>query len=140
MASNATYQNLRWQKRNAEAQRDNYQRQINALQYKISRLKSVKKIIERQKNDFNSIKTTSKKIIEGEYDWYGTQYEKYKTLGQDVIWANDAYYKNVLDYTLDSLNDEITRLENEVLTTKGLMGRVFSWINSLSNQIENFFN
>lgn len=129
------------------AQRDNTQRQYNACadriedyEYLLNRLRPVKEILTSQKASFKSVRRADEDLLDGITGWEGQQYNDFLTKGEALKGENNYYLNHSLDHVLDSLNDEITRIENLKLNEYGLLGRLGSALNSLGNAIENFFN
>lgn len=134
------YNRLVRQRRNARSQYNACSDRIENYDYLIRRLKSAKERVAEQKRTFNTINKEDKKIYKEKYDWEGQKYNSFKIKGEVATDFNDDYYKNTLDYVLDSINNEITRLQNERMEEYGLLGQLGSKINSLGTKIENFFN
>ncbi len=134
------YNRLVRQRRNARSQYNACSDRIENYDYLIRRLKSAKERVAEQKRTFNTINKEDKKIYKKKYEWKGKNYDSFKIKGDVATDFNDDYYKNTLDYVLDSINNEITRLQNERMEEYGLLGQLGSKINSLGTKIENFFN
>ena len=123
------------------AERDRYQAQVDSNNRKISRLKKARDNVHSQKKTFDGLRKDAKNIMEGSYSWEGNSHNLFKdSKGYRLNAANDRYYKNSLDYIEDSLNNEITRLQNENYSKLGLIGQLTSAINSLINDIRNLVN
>ena len=115
-------------------------KRIEHNKYLIGRLKPVKGIVAAKKGDFSKVMRLDKKILQEKYEWKGENYRTFQSKGNDLI-SEDADFQNkTLDHILDSLNNEITRLENENLKEFGLIGWLTAQINSLANTIENAAN
>lgn len=140
MADSAEYNKLVNEKRNAQKQYNACKDRIEDCNYLIQRLKRAKSTLTEQKSNYKSIKQQDSATISKNYKWEGTQYNRFKTLGNSLLDEDNYYYKNEIDRVLDSINDEITRLENQQMKDYGVLGQLGSWINSLGNKIENFFN
>lgn len=140
MADNAEYNKLVSQRNSARAQYNSCSSRINDCDELLRRLRKAKTAIKEQKETFKSIKKSDKNISKEKHDWEGSTYNSFKKKMGSLVDENEYYYKNSLDHVLDAINDEITRIENKKNDEKGLLGRLGSWINSLSNEIENFFN
>ncbi len=113
---------------------------IEECNYLLRRLRKAKERVAEQKRQFKTIKKEDEKIYKEKYEWEGQNYNSFKVKGDVAVDRNEDYYKNTLDYVLDSINNEITRIENKRMQEYGLLGRLGSTINSLANKIENFFN
>lgn len=140
MADQAEYDSLVNQRKNARARRDACQRRINEYDYLLGRLRPAKESIADLKKDFKKNKKADEKLYDKKHDWEGSTYNSFKSKMGTLMSENESYYKYSLDHVLDSLNNEITRIENLRLKEYGLLGEIGSWINSLSNKIENFWN
>ncbi len=138
--NNQEYNNLVSQKRSAQSQYSSCETRIENYDYLLRRLRSAKESIADLKDAFKDIKKSDKKTYEEKHDWKGTTHSTFGSKVSSLNTENENYYKNSIDYVLDSINNEITRLENERMNEYGLLGRLGSWINSLANKIENFFN
>lgn len=113
---------------------------IEEYEYLLRRLKSAKRSIVELKSNFKSNKKLDNELKKEKREWEGSTCKKFKTKMTNVVDANDSYYKGSIDHILDSLNNEITRIENKKYREYGLLGELSSWINSLSNKIENILN
>lgn len=140
MSDNADYNKLINQKSNAQARYNSCKSRIENCDYLLSRLRPAKESIKELKFAFKKTKKADKVLCGGKYSWRGSTYDEFDLKMMDLMHTNDAYYIGSIDYVLDSINNEITRIENQRLSEYGLLGQLGSWINSLSNQIENFFN
>lgn len=140
MSNNAEYDNLVSQKSSAQSQYNACSSRIENCDYLLRRLRSAKESIVELKEAFKVNKKLDKNLHEEKHDWKGSTYSSFSSKMSSLIDVNDIYYKDSIDHILDSLNDEITRIENQRMSEYGLLGRLGSWINSLANKIENFFN
>lgn len=140
MSDNAEYDRLVSQKSSAQSQYNACSSRIENCDYLLRRLRPAKESIVELKEAFKNNKKADKNLYDEKHEWKGSTYDLFISKMSALIEANDIYYKNSVDYVLDSLNDEITRIENQRMKDYGLLGKLGSWINSLSNEIENFFN
>ena len=134
------YNSLVRQRKNARSQYNACSDRIENYDYLIRRLKNAKERVAEQKRTFNTINKEDKKIYKAKYEWKGKNYDSFKIKGNVATDFNDDYYKDTLDYVLDSINNEITRIQNKRIEEYGLLGRLGAKINSLGTKIENFFN
>ena len=134
------YNRLVKEKISKQNQYNSCKARIEENEYLLKRLRSVKETVAEQKKAFKQIKKDDKNTIKDKYSWKGSNYNDFKSKGADLLDEDERYYKHSIDYVLDSLNNEITRIENEILKEYGLLGRLGSAINSLTNKIVNFFN
>lgn len=140
MSDNAEYDRLVGEKSNAQAQYDSCEDRIEDCDYLLRRLRSVKESIVELKGEFKNNKKLDKKLHEEDHDWKGSTYNSFSSKMTSLRETNETYYKDSIDHVLDSLNNEITRIENQRMSEYGLLGQLGSWINNLANKIENFFN
>lgn len=140
MSDNAEYDSLVNQKKSKQREYNDCEDRIDDCNAKLRRLRAAKESIADLKSDFKDNKKLDKKMKKEERKWEGSTNDTFKSKMDVLIDTNDDYYKYSIDYTLDSINNEITRLENVKLSEKGLLGRLGASINSLANKIENFFN
>lgn len=136
----AKYNSLKSKKKNLKYQKSECENRIAENEYKIKRLKKAKKNVTELKTEYRNLKRNDNALKNRNATWKGSTLKKYKSEGEEVNTENGNYYKQGLDRVLDSLNNEITRLENENYNEKGFLGKIVSSINSLTNKIENFFN
>lgn len=134
------YENLKSQQRATRRKYTASRDRIEEYEYRIRRLKIVKETVEEQKSRFKALKKEDERIIEAKRSWEGETKKTFVDKGSSMIDENNYYYKYSLDYVLDALNDEITRLENKKYAEYGVLGNLVSLLNSLANKIENFFN
>lgn len=140
MESNKEYEGLISRRDNARGQYNASMRRIEDYNYMIRRLKNVKTMISDEKKAFKTLKKADEEILDAKRNWEGQTKTDFLTKGDAMTSENNYYYKNSLDRILDALNDEITRLENKRNREYGILGDLASLINSLANEIENFFN
>ncbi len=140
MSDNQEYNRLCRQKRNAQSNYNSCASRIENCDYLLGRLRKAKESISDLKDTFKTIKKSDKKSLDGKHEWKGSTYNALSGKVSSMNETNDSYYNNSIDYVLDSINNEITRIENERMSEYGLLGELGSWINSLANKIENFFN
>lgn len=134
------YEELKSQQRTARNRYNASQERIEEYDYLIRRLKKVKEEVKEQKSRFKTLKKADEKILDAKRSWEGQTKKSFATKGESMAAENDYFYKYSLDYVLDALNDEITRLENKRNAEYGVLGNLASLLNSLANKIENFFN
>lgn len=140
MSNNADYDSLVSQKRSAQRKYNACEDRIDALNAKLRRLRAAKESVTDLKESFKDNKKLDKKMKKEDRKWTGSTNDTFKSKMDSLIETNDDHYKYSIDYALDKINDEITRIENIKLEEKGLLGRLGASINSLANKIENFFN
>ncbi len=140
MSDNAEYDKLVSQKRSAQSRYNSCQSRIDNCNYLLRRLRKAKESISDLKKSFKDNKKLDEKLRKEKCDWEGFTYDSFKSKMSTLIDTNDDYFKGSIDKVLDSLNNEITRIENKRMSEYGLLGELGSWINSLANKIENFFN
>ena len=140
MADSAEYQTLLNKQSETRSEYTACENRIGEYDYLLGRLRPVKQTLQEQKSNFSSIKKSDKNIINEKYAWKGVNYNDFKSSGDELEQVNNDYYKNTLDYLLDSINDEITRIENKRMQEKSLLGYLGSALNSIANEIENFLN
>ncbi|MBQ8327757.1 MAG: DUF5082 family protein [Lachnospiraceae bacterium] len=139
----AELQSARAEKATHESARSSKQTTYNSNLDKISRLKGVKNTLETQKEYAKSKRKSLKNFHESKdnfKDWYGDLYTKiYNNISSTVLPEYDKYIERI-DGVLDSVCDEITRLENQNKQLNGDIFRLGSLINSLMNKIETLCN
>lgn len=140
MSDNAEYNRLVNQKQTAQGQYNACANRIGDYDYLLRRLKQKKEWVADLKEAYKDHKKATQKIHDEDHDWKGSTYRSFSAKMDSVESADERYYKYTLDYVLDSLNNEITRIENLRMNEYGLLGQLGSKINSLVNKIENFFN
>ena len=134
-----------WQNRRAEKQAEKRRAEERKASYnaKIKRLKSYKSKVETYKENLTDEKNNYYNLSDTEsiaYKWIGENYND--------IWGkiNGDFDTSILqlikdsDKLLDSVCDEITRLENKVNDEVWLIGNIKSSLNSIGNEIEKWLN
>lgn len=106
----------------------------------IRQLKAQKTAVSDLKDLYKTHRKITKELHEEERKWKGFNNDFYNFKMDSVELEDETYYNNSLDYVLDSINNEITRLENLILEEFGLLGDLGASINTLATKIENFFN
>lgn len=141
MADNEEYNRLVNKRSEMQREKEKRLETIKGINNKLDRLKPVKTVLTNQKAVFNkSVKQATKKCIEDDYSWTGSTYDNFIAKGNELMAENNSFHTNQLDRLLDELNNEITSLENEINNQFGIIGKLVSGINSLSNSIENLLN
>lgn len=131
---------IRAQMSQAEAQISNCEICIADLQEKIAKLKEVKPKVAGIKEDIREINRQLYEKIWEQERWLGNNRNKYNEgIMENLVMPHQNYYKAV-DDILDSINDAITRMENEIYEQQGVLGTLRSWWNSLCNELSNCFN
>lgn len=136
------YNSLCDSRESLEAQSDAYQNHINTLTANLEVLTASRDTLQSVKNNVCEIKNgiywTPDNTLVG---WTGTKFESVRVRSQetDFITSYQSYIDR-LDETLDSLNNEVTRVQNEIWEQEGFWGDVKSTLNNIYNSIRNFFN
>lgn len=124
----------------AESQIDGCNAYIEQLQEKIERLKKVKPAVSEIKSEVYSREMEVHQGIMAQICWVGENKRGYDAIAEQQLFPSYKAYYDGVDEILDSINDEITRMENEIYEQQGIIGKLRSWINSLWNELCNFFN
>ena len=140
MSNNAEYDSLVSQKNSTQRQYNACEDRIEDYDELLRRLRAAKDSVAELKDDFKDNKKLDKKMKKEKRKWKGSTNDKFISKMETLIEGNDDYYKKSLDKVHDSLNNEITRIENLRMEEKGLLGKLGATLNSLGNKIENFFN
>lgn len=140
MSSDSEYQALLSRKEEKQREYRDCQKKIEEYDYLLKRLRPARDAVSQQKRTFRKIKNEDEKIIEKRYKWSGERYDQFRINGACIKTEDRYYCDNILDHVLDSLNNEITRIENLKMSKYALLGQLGSAINSLSNSIRNYFN
>lgn len=139
MPDQAEYESLKRQRYDAEREYRMRENRIQEYDYLLGRLRPAYRELYQEKHTFKDIWNQDKNLADEKRQWKGSNFDRYQR-GANTICDEDRNYHKSLDYALDALNDEITRIENLRLQEYGILGRLGSWINTLANKIENFFN
>lgn len=139
MYDNASYEQLVCEKETAERNKAEAENTKRAIENKIDRLNTVKSTLAGLYESYSGINTSVKKVVDQDYEWKGSNYDSFSNNGSLLVSASKQYYKNI-DEARDSINSEITRLENEIHKQILLIGSLVALINTLASKIENFFN
>ena len=91
----------------------NYVHANQQLQEKIDRLKQAKHVVSDQQSDFANIRREVSRVTEEHYEWEGDNYGRFIVNHMYLTGCNNSYY-NAIDDVLDAINNEITRLENQL--------------------------
>ena len=140
MADRAEYNSLVSQKDTTRSQYNACENRIGDYEYLIRQLKRKKETVTELKKSYKTHKKTTKEIHEEDHKWTGSTYKSFSKKMDAVETADEDYYTNSLDYVLDSINNEITRLENLKRDDSNLLGWLGNKLNSLINKIENYWN
>lgn len=138
----ADYDSLCSQRDSVRAEINTRNARVEDYNYLLRRLKPAKTTVSNLKSTFRTdVRNKDENLVDAKYSWAGDRYESFlRNEAGEVTGFNDYYYNYCIDHVLDSLNDEITRIENLILKEKGILGKLGAKLNSLLNEIENFFN
>ncbi len=126
------------QKRGYELKKNECEKQYANNENKIIRLKAAKKSLENIKEKLTSRKITLQTFVEAgdTYgDWYGDKLVDVQDILTIDVPAEYTSYINHVESILDTICNEITRLQHENYELNGVIGQLRSWINSLINKI-----
>lgn len=140
MSEDAEYVSLVGQKNDAEYRASLCESRIENYKYKIRRLERARDSVRGLKDSFRDIQKQIKKLPDNGKQWKGATHTEFEKKIGDVTEQGDNYYRYSLDRVHDELNNEITRLQNECARQYGILGEIYSTINSLATKIANFFN
>jgi len=117
-----------------------YEQQKRQVEEKLGRLRSARDRINAYKDQIGDLGQEVRGKENQSDTWTGVQYNSYNSYAAgDFRCSYDQYYAKV-DAILDSIYDEITRLENESRDIGGFIGWLGNSINSLWNEIEKLAN
>ncbi len=126
-----------------QSSRSSKQNTYDANVGKLNRLYKVKSTLETQKGNANDRYKGIKSYVEGSSysaGWTGKKADNtYNNIHENIVNSYHTYVK-AIDVNLDSLCDEITRIENQNKQLHGDILHLGSLINSLANEIEKLFN
>ena len=121
-------------------EKSDYERQKRQVEDKLARLRSARDGINAYKDQIGDLGQAVRGKEDQKDTWTGVQYTSYTSyVSGDFRGSYDQYYARV-DAILDSIYDEITRLENESSDIGGAIGWLGRSINSLWNEIEKLAN
>lgn len=122
-------------------QQAQYESDRAVVKEKIRRLKATKQSVERIKADAEGAKNyIASKMDAHRETWVGTKQHEVEDIHQNGINTGFQTYYNDVDYVLDAICDEITRLENENRNLGFLLNAVVNKLNDISNAIEKWLN
>lgn len=122
-----------------EAKAD-YERQKRIIEEKLGRLRAARDQVNGYKDQIGDLGQAVRGKENQSDTWAGDQYKTYNAyVSGEFRGSYDQYYAKT-DAVLDSIYDEITRLENESRDVDGFIGWLESSINSLWNEIEKITN
>jgi len=122
-----------------EAKAD-YERQKRIIEEKLGRLRTARDQVNGYKDQIGDLGQAVRGKENQSDTWAGVQYKAYNTyVSGEFRGSYDQYYAQT-DAVLDSIYDEITRLENESRDVDGFIGWLESSINSLWNEIKKITN
>lgn len=139
MDENEEYERLVGEQSAAQSDLDDAHHDYLRTQDKLERLRSVRQTLYDCCDSFRGVKKSVRRVIRDDYDWTGENFSRFSTYSSSLMDENDAYCRN-LDAARDAINDEITRLENDMYRQEGLIGYLRALLNSLANEIQNLFN
>lgn len=115
--------------------------ELSTLNSKIERLKTVKSQLDDYRCfEYSDASCVSTNLALMQTDpWNGEKYWWAVDYTRESLCTHLITYEDALGQIRDDLCDEITRLENEVYSHEGWLGRIKSALNSIGNAIEKFF-
>lgn len=116
--------------------------QLVSLNDKIESIKILKGKFIDLKNDLLDLKSKlNEESRESHKYWKGQLLQDHNDLFKSslVNGSLSTYIKNV-DRNLDDLNNELMRLQNEVYSTEGLIGKIKSSLNWIATKLDNLVN
>lgn len=136
------YNSLCDSRESLEAQSDAYQNHINTLTANLEVLTASRDTLQSVKDNVKGIKSSINSAPDNSLSgWAGKNFEAVRIMSQEKDFATGYQsYIDRLDEVLDSLNNELTRVQNEIWEQEGFLGDIKSALNSLYNSIRNFFN
>lgn len=137
----ATYNSLLAQKDEAQAQYNSCESRIEDYDYIIEKLKKAYQDIGTIKSEFiNDVRNADSDIKDEKREWKGSNYDEFDEKMSSLDETEEGYANDSIDFIMDSLNDEITRLKNKQLEEYGILGDIGAWLNNLGNKLDNLFN
>ncbi len=125
---------------NANAKISDCQSEKARLKAKIERLKKAKLELVSRKEEVRSKKLYASLNHGSVSEWKGTKKDEYKSQVEEELLSGYGTYYEQTDQALDEINNEVTRLENDIYEQEGIIGWLRSRVNSLANSIENLMN
>lgn len=124
-------------------QKASYEAQLAELKaeqkQKIARLEAAYDYITTIKSDFKTVKKQVTSYIEEDRQWAGENKETMDGHMTTYSSYNITYYKYI-DDVHDTINNEITALENEMREGTGIFANLVSTINSIGTALQNWLN
>lgn len=134
-------EDLLWQQKQNKVMLSQYQQNNRSLEGKIEALEAVKKNLEERKDNCGDLAKRALKFpSELKGNWRGNLYEETKEMIKIGNKEKCKTLVNNIDFLLDSVCDEITRLKNEKSSNIILISDIQKGLNELSNQLETYFN
>lgn len=123
-------------------QKNQYENSRAAVKRKIERLKEAKRLVAGVKNNkAEPARDYIAKKAEAHADaWAGNLYRDVLDIHRNEINVRFRNYCDDVDYILDQICDEITRLENENRNLGYLLNGVINTLNNIANEIEKWLN
>lgn len=126
-----------------EKQKKNAEDAVKLNEDKIERLQTVKTSLQGYKESVDYITigwNDFLTVLSSDTYWRGNLKMKVEDYVLNAFSVDTKMYFDNIDVVLDAICDEITKLENENAKTKGWIGTLSSWINSIGNEIEKLLN
>lgn len=111
-----------------------------AIKRKIERLEAAKSKVAIAKKDAVEAKDYIANRLSRHTDtWVGSVYRDVEDVHHEINSKYSLYY-NDIDYILDQICDEITRLENENRNLGFVLNGIINTLNNIGNEIEKWLN
>ncbi|MBO5460392.1 MAG: DUF5082 family protein [Ruminococcus sp.] len=133
--------NLYNQQSSYRAQKAQREAERAAVKKKIERLEAAKAKVTLAKTDAETAKDYIANKLETHADsWTGSVYNAVDDIHKSGVNPKfNAYYEDV-DYVLDAICDEITKLENENRNLGYILNSIVNALNDIGNEIEKWLN
>ncbi|MCM1145141.1 MAG: DUF5082 domain-containing protein [Blautia sp.] len=133
-------EDIRAQIARAESQIEGCGEYIMKLRERIARLEETKPTVAEVKEEIGTLETEVNRRIGMQERFRGENREAYNEASGEELFLPYGNYYDEVDRILDSIHDEITRLENEIFEQQGFIGQLKAWCNSLRNELAKLFN
>lgn len=134
---------------------EKYQSFKKSLSDKLTRIDDLKNELKRLDDAYDNIKTIKDDLSDyrgtnvehcyyaysvSGYEWYGSTYNEMQATVDTQITPDFQTYINEIDDILDGIGNKKTELENSIIYESGFLVGLRTTINSLCDEISNYWN
>ena len=125
--------------RNKRNKIDSLNARNDKLGDQLDRLRQARTQIKKAKDDYRSISKTVKGKVKEKREWKGERCDEGRSDMDSLIAQDDAAIRSI-DQALDTIEMDISRVENELIGNKTMIQQLVTSVNSLRHRLKTIDN